>query len=88
MNKVLNKKGAATYNSSCPGGPSSGSFSEWVGWAVGRVKDIYIQYEQGGDMFVGRSLCGLPLLLLSQFSSSRSLMFLKSETYGSGVTLH
>ena len=57
------RKGVATYIRAHPGGPSSGSFSECVGWAVGRVKDIYIQYEQGGDMFVGRSLCGLPSML-------------------------
>ena len=60
------------------------SISVSGGWSMGRVKDIYVQYEQGEDMFMGRFLCGLPLLL-AQFSSSPP-MFLKSETYGTGVT--
>ena len=51
---------------------------------MGKVKDIYIRYEQGGDMFVGRALSGLPLLL-AQFSASPAV-FIKSESAEVGIT--
>ena len=51
---------------------------------MGKVKDIYIRYEQGGDMFVGRALSGLPLLL-TQFSASPAV-FIKSESAEVGIT--
>jgi hypothetical protein len=63
------RKGAATYASSSPGGPSAASISVRAGWTMGRVRNIYIRYEAGGDMFVGRCLACLPLLL-AEFSAS------------------
>ena len=51
---------------------------------MGKVKDIYIRYEQGGDMFVRRALSGLPLLL-AQFSAS-PVVFNKSESAEVGIT--
>ena len=42
--------------------------------------------EQGGDMFVGRALSGLPLLL-AQFSASPAV-FIKSESAEVGITAH
>jgi hypothetical protein len=56
------RKGATTYLSSQPGGPAPGSICIRAGWTLGGVKDVYIKYEQSGDMFCGRSLSMMPLL--------------------------
>ena len=56
------RKGASTYASSLPGGPSAAAIAIRAGWSMGTVKDVYIRYEQGGDQFVGRVLSMLPLL--------------------------
>jgi hypothetical protein len=56
------RKGATTYLSSQPGGPAPASICIRAGWTLGGVKDVYIKYEQSGDMFCGRSLSMMPLL--------------------------
>lgn len=80
------RKGAATFISSCPGGPPAGAISVRGGWSMGKVKDVYIRYEQGGDMFVGRALCGLPLLS-AKFSTSPAVFDMTTgENFSDGVT--
>ena len=55
------RKGAATYcssgSTSCP---SSSAIHLRAGWAIGGVQDTYIRYEGAGDMYVGRTIAGLP----------------------------
>jgi hypothetical protein len=63
------RKGATTYLSSQPGGPAPASICIRAGWTLGGVKDVYIKYEQSGDMFCGRSLSMMPLLQ-PQFGAS------------------
>lgn len=56
------RKGAASFVSNgSPGGPSQAAINLRVGWSMGQVQDTYIRYEQAGDMFVGRTVTGLPL---------------------------
>jgi len=56
------RKGAASFVSSgSPGGPSQAAINLRVGWSMGQVQDTYIRYEQAGDLFVGRTVSGLPL---------------------------
>jgi hypothetical protein len=50
------RKGATTWISSQPGGPSSMSICIRGGWTLGGVKDVYMTYEAEGDCFVGRML--------------------------------
>jgi hypothetical protein len=56
------RKGAATYCSSgstaCP--PSTAIHLR-AGWALGGVQDRYMRYESAGDMYVGRTVSGLPI---------------------------
>ena len=55
------RKGAATYCSSgttCE--PPSTAVHLRAGWTLGGVQNTYLRYEQAGDMFVGRTVCGLP----------------------------
>ena len=56
------RKGAVTYMSSLPGGPSISSVCICAGWTMGTVKDVYMQYLSSGDQFVGCCLAMLPLL--------------------------
>ena len=56
------RKGAVTYMSSLPGGPSILSVCIHAGWTMGTVKDVYMQYLSSGDQFVGHCLAMLPLL--------------------------
>jgi hypothetical protein len=55
------RKGSATY---CASGstacPSSTSIHLRAGWALGGVQDTYLRYEAAGDMYVGRTVSGLP----------------------------
>ena len=55
------RKGSATFcssgSTSCP--PSSAIHLR-AGWAMGGVQDTYIRYESAGDMYVGRTVSGLP----------------------------
>lgn len=55
------RKGAATFCSSgSTACPSSAAICLRVGWALPGVQNTYIRYEAAGDMFVGRTLAGLP----------------------------
>ena len=56
------RKGAVTYMSSLPGGPSILSVCICAGWTMGTVKDVYMWYLSSGDQFVGHCLEMLPLL--------------------------
>lgn len=55
------RKGAATFcssgSTSCP---SSTSIHLRAGWSLGGVQNTYLRYESAGDMYVGRTVCGLP----------------------------
>ena len=55
------RKGSATFcssgSTSCP---SSSAIHLRAGWAMGGVQDTYIRYEAAGDMYVGRTVSGLP----------------------------
>jgi hypothetical protein len=57
------RKGAATYCSSgstaCP--PAIAVHLR-AGWALGGVQDRYLRHDSAGDMFVGRTVSGLPIL--------------------------
>jgi hypothetical protein len=58
-----NRKGSSTYCSSFPGGPSAIQIFLRAGWSLGKVVERYIkQGDGGGDQFVGRVACGLPLM--------------------------
>ena len=63
------RKGAVTYMSSLPGGPSISSACIHAGWTMGSVKDVYMHYLSSGDQFVGRCLSMLPLLRMEFVSS-------------------
>ena len=56
------RKGAATF---CASGstacPSSTAVHLRAGWSLGGVQNTYLRYEAAGDMFVGRTVCGLPI---------------------------
>jgi len=55
------RKGSATYASSgSTSCPSSTSIHLRAGWALGGVQDTYLRYEAAGDMYVGRTVSGLP----------------------------
>ena len=54
---------------------------------MGKVKDVYIRYEQGGDTFVGRALCGLPLLSAKFSSSSAVFTLTAGQNFSDVVTM-
>ena len=56
------RKGASTFLSGIPGGPPAAAICVRAGRTMGRVRDIYIKYEAGGDQFCGRALSMLPIL--------------------------
>ena len=57
-----NRKGAVTYMSFLPGGPSISSVCIHAGWTMGTVKEFYVWYLSLGDQFVSHCLAMLPLL--------------------------
>jgi hypothetical protein len=59
------RKGASTYLTSLPGGPSVAAICLRGGWSMGHIKDRYFKYFDSGDQFVGRCLA-----LLNIHSSS------------------
>ena len=63
------RKGAVTYMSSLPVGPSISSVCIHAGWTMVTMKDVYMWYLSSGDQFVGRCLAMLPLLWM-EFASS------------------
>ena len=57
------RKGASTFCSSgTTACPSSTAVHLRAGWALGGVQDTYLRYESAGDQYVGRTVCGLPIL--------------------------
>ena len=56
------QKGATTYLSSLPGGPSLAAICRQAGWSLGHVQDLYIFQTQEGDEFVGRCLSMLNMM--------------------------
>jgi hypothetical protein len=55
------RKGASSFASAIPGGPSPINIFLRAGWSLGQVQHRYIFAGQGGDQFVGRTVVGLPL---------------------------
>lgn len=56
------RKGAATYVSSgSTACPPHAAITLRAGWSMPGVQDTYIRYEAAGDMFVGRTVAGLPI---------------------------
>lgn len=56
------RKGASTYVSSgSTACPPSVAVHIRAGWALGGVQDRYLRYEAAGDMYVGRTVSGLPI---------------------------
>ena len=54
------RKGAATYVSSgSTACPSYTAVANRAGWAMGGVSSIYLQYQEAGDQYVGRTVSGL-----------------------------
>jgi hypothetical protein len=55
------RKGSATF---CASGstacPSAAAIHLRAGWSLGGVQNTYMRYEGAGDMYVGRTVCGLP----------------------------
>ena len=56
------RKGATTYLSSLPGGPSLPAICRRAGWSLGHVHDLYIFQTQEGDEFAGRCLSMLNMM--------------------------
>eukprot|EP00834_Sanchytrium_tribonematis_P004470 NODE_222_length_12365_cov_0.759009.p1 type:complete len:633 gc:universal NODE_222_length_12365_cov_0.759009:6404-4506(-) len=55
------RKGAKTYCSSgSTVGPSETAIKLRGGWLLGGTQDTYTDYQEAGDRYVGRFLCGLP----------------------------
>ena len=55
------RKGSATYTaggSTCAPPPTSIMIR--ADWALGQVLSCYLKFADGGDQFVGRTVCGLP----------------------------
>lgn len=55
------RKGSATYvagGSTCAPPPTSIMIR--ADWALGQVLSCYLKFADGGDQFVGRTVCGLP----------------------------
>jgi hypothetical protein len=56
------RKGAATYCSSgSTACPSPTAIALRAGWALAGVQGTYMRYEAAGDMYVGRTVSGLPI---------------------------
>ena len=63
------RKGACTYLTSLPGGPSAIATSLRGGWSMGNVQDRYFRYNEAGDQYVGRCLSLNPVLSINLASS-------------------
>ena len=54
------RKGSSTYASSgCTVSPGMAPICNRAGWKMGGTRDKYIKFENAGDQFLGRVLCGL-----------------------------
>jgi hypothetical protein len=73
------RKGAATFLTSLPGGPSAAASCIRGGWTMGNVKDRYFRYSEAGDQFVGRCLALLNLLTI-EFSCSPPMFVVEDNS--------
>ena len=73
------RKGAATYLTSLPGGPSAAATCIRGGWTMGNIKDRYFRYSEAGDQFVGRCLALLNLLTV-EFSCSPPMFVVEENS--------
>jgi len=56
------RKGASTFGASgSTACPPSAALQLRGGWKLGGVLDTYLRYESAGDMYVGRTVSGLPI---------------------------
>lgn len=56
------RKGASTFVSSgSTACPPAAAVNLRAGWLMGGVTDTYVRYEAAGDMYVGRTVSGLPM---------------------------
>ena len=73
------RKGAATLAASgCTVSPSMASICNCAGWTIGGTRDKYIKFENAGDQFLGRVLCGLNSLT-KEFSISPPFFLLQEQ---------
>lgn len=79
------RKGAASYvasgSTACP---SHAAITLRAGWKMPGVQDTYVRYEAAGDMFVGRTVAGLPFN--SHLFSVLSPHFLNTGDAATAVT--
>jgi hypothetical protein len=75
------RKGSSSYCSSgSTACPSVAAIDIRAGWTQGGVKKRYVKHEHAGDMFVGRTVAGLPInspefaILPPQFDDSSALV--------------
>lgn len=73
------RKGAATFITSLPGGPSAAASCICGGWTMGSIKDRYFRYSEAGDQFVGRCLALLNLLTV-EFSCSPPMFIVENNS--------
>ena len=55
------KRGSGYCSSGSTACPPSTAVSLRAGWTLGGVQNTYLRYESAGDMYVGRTVAGLPL---------------------------
>ena len=56
------RKGASTYGASgSTACPPSAALQLRAGWTLPGVQGTYLRYEAAGDMYVGRTVSGLPI---------------------------
>jgi hypothetical protein len=56
------RKGASTFVASgSTAFPPPTAVHLRAGWTLGGIQDTYFRYKSAGDMYVGRTVCGLPL---------------------------
>jgi hypothetical protein len=54
------RKGSATHVASATTAPPpTASIANWGDWSLGKVLDVYWQFAEAGDTYLGRCLCGL-----------------------------
>ena len=88
------RKGAASFCSSgSTACPSNIAVHLRAGWALGGVQDRYLKYESAGDMFVGRTVAGLPIdnvafATLPPFFEIRSILVERMTFQGLEKCLH
>ena len=53
------KERATRCSTSCTVSSPMSSIFLCAGWSIGPVREHYIHYKKAGDLFVGRTICGL-----------------------------